>query len=309
MSEEQFMARQKELIEAGEYAEFLWNWGADASRSAEFKQRAFSAYTPDKHDVIVATYPKSGTTWMMQMAHLIAFNGEAEFGHQYDVIPWPDKLVPLPDNIELTDRSVVEASPNRLRVIKSHLEAEYIPYNSDAKTICVIRDPKDTLVSMSVFENGFNEMLFGAKVPLHAWVEAFQTDRFMYQPWPEFTDSWWQLRHRDNVFVITYEEMKADSIGTIKRVAEFMGVILSSDQVAQVQEKTSFTYMKKNEHLFSQPAWGEGNVQLVRSGKSGASKEVLSLEQQQQIDAFCLREFDRIGSDFPYREKFPVAVS
>jgi len=205
--------------------------------------------------------------------------------------------------------SVTDGSPTGLHVIKSHLEAEYIPYTPEAKYISIIRDPKDLLVSAAIFENGFNKLLFGDIVPIDAWVESFQSDQFMYQSWPAFIHSWWALRERENVLILTFEEMKMDSASVIQRMADFLEISLTPEQFAKVAEKTSFDYMKANDHLFSQPAWEEGHVPLVREGKSGNSKELLSLEQQQQIDAFCLRELERIGSDFPYREKFDLAAS
>ncbi len=298
-----FLEEQKQLLDTQNYQEYLWRWGEDMSHSAEFKREAFLGYEPGKQDVIVSTYPKSGTTWMLQLAHQISFLGEGDFEHQYDVMPWPDKLIPL-NNIELDDMSVEEASPSNLRIIKSHLEAEYVPYNPEAKYISVIRDPKDMLVSMILFENGFNELLCGGSVPVDAFVQSFKSERFQYQSWPAFIDSWWALRERENVFLVTFEDMKADPIGLISRVANFLGVELTPPQMLKVAEKTSFAYMKTNDHKFAQPAWDSGIVPLVRSGKSGNAKELLSAEQQQQIDEFCVQELVRLGSDFPYQETY-----
>ena len=102
----------------------------------------------------------------------------------------------------------------------------------------------------------------------------------------------------------TFEAMKADPAGTINRVAKFLGVDLTTSQFEKVSEKTSFAYMKENDDKFSQPAGDTGNVSLVRSGKSGNAKELLSAEQRQEIDEFCLGELTKKGSDFPYREKY-----
>ena len=303
-----FIEKMQALFEAGDYGKILTAWGAETSNSAAFKAQAFAGYTQSKHDVIVSTYPKTGTTRMLQMAYQIVWLGDGEFEHQYDVVPWPDKLIPLETNIALDDMSVAETSPTGLRVIKSHLEAEFVPYTSEARYISVLRDPKDMLVSMVLFENGFNETLFGDAVPVDAFVNSFQSGTFMYQPWPEFIDSWWKLGDRENVLVVTYEDMKADSTAMIQCVANFLGVELGEKQLAKVAEKTSFAYMKANEHKFAQPAWEEGNIELVRSGQSGNAKELLSLEQQQEIDAYCLEQLERIGSTFPYREKFPVTL-
>ena len=298
-----FLEAQKQLLQSKRYSEYLWQWGEEMSHSTAFKKAAFANYKPCQHDVIVSTYPKSGTTWMLQMAHQISFLGDGGFNHQYDVMPWPDKLIPL-DNIELDDMSVAEASPSKLRVIKSHLEAEFIPYSPEAKYISVIRDPKDMLVSMVMFENGFNELLCGGSVPIDAFVKSFQTDRFQYQSWPAFINSWWEMQEKENVLVTTFEEMKANPAGTINRVAKFLDVSLTTPQFEKVSEKTSFAFMKENGDKFSQPAGDTGNVPLVRSGKSGNAKELLSAEQRQEIDEFCLCELMKMESDFPYREKF-----
>lgn len=302
---DEFMEKMKQLFEAGQYTEILKTWGADTSNSDWFKRNAFGDYRPGKQDVIVATYPKSGTTWAIQIVHQIASHGEGEFEHIDQVVPWPDKLVPMA-NIEIDDLSIADASPTGLHVIKSHLEPGYVPYAPEAKYISIIRDPKDTLVSMIHFENEFNRLLFEGIVPVEVWVEAFQTKNFMFQPWPMFINDWWKLGKLENVMVLTYEEMKADSVGIVQRIADFVGVNLTSEQLDKVIEKSSFSYMKANDHKFAPPAWELGHVPLVRSGKSGSAKELLSMEQQAQIDAFCQRELERLGSDFPYSERFRI---
>src|SRR5262245_22371972 len=50
----------------------------------------FRRYVPTTHDVFVATYIKSGTNWMMQIAHQLAWHGKADFEHIHCVVPWPD---------------------------------------------------------------------------------------------------------------------------------------------------------------------------------------------------------------------------
>ena len=55
--------------------------------SEKVKRKAFRGYTPTEHDVFVATFGKSGTNWMMQIAQQIAYRGEAEFEHIHHVVP------------------------------------------------------------------------------------------------------------------------------------------------------------------------------------------------------------------------------
>ena len=52
--------------------------------------KVFESYEPTAHDLFVSTFAKSGTNWMMQIAHQTAFRGAAEYAHIHDVICWPD---------------------------------------------------------------------------------------------------------------------------------------------------------------------------------------------------------------------------
>ena len=46
-----------------------------------FKRGAFGDYRPGKQDVVIATYPKSGTTWAMQIVYQISFYGDGDLEH------------------------------------------------------------------------------------------------------------------------------------------------------------------------------------------------------------------------------------
>ena len=304
MSEEdEFMESMKGLFAEQRFNEILDAWGADTSRSADFKAAAFAGFTPTESDVIISTYPKSGTTWAMQIAYQVGYLGAGEFEHIDDVVPWPDKLIPM-ENPEVADVAHLAESPTGIHVIKSHLETEFVPINDDGRYISIIRDPKDLLVSVIHFENGFNELLFGDIVPADAFAEMFTTDRFIYQQWPAFIDSWWKLRDRDNVLVMLYEDMRSDGEAAVDTIAEFLGVELTKDQRASVIEKSGFEWMKANDHRFAPPAWDEGSVSLVRSGKTGSGKQGLTPEQRESIDSWCLAELERLGSDFPFAERY-----
>src|SRR5713101_6542289 len=50
----------------------------------------FRHYVPGKQDVFVMTYAKSGTNWMMQIAHQLIHHGKGEYDHIHDLVPWPD---------------------------------------------------------------------------------------------------------------------------------------------------------------------------------------------------------------------------
>ncbi len=86
----------------------------------------FAGYVPSTHDVFIATYAKSGTNWMMQIAHQLIHHGKGEFDHIHDVVPWPDaKLMSqmLRDYaIPLEQATEWQTAPERKRVIKTHFD-------------------------------------------------------------------------------------------------------------------------------------------------------------------------------------------
>eukprot|EP00965_Chrysotila_dentata_P247559 6207816-Pleurochrysis_carterae.AAC.2 len=46
------------------------------------------AFVPRPDDVFIVTYPKCGTTWMMQIVHTLRSGGDMDFGEITEVVPW-----------------------------------------------------------------------------------------------------------------------------------------------------------------------------------------------------------------------------
>jgi hypothetical protein len=275
--------------------------------------KVFEGYEPTTHDVFVSTFSKSGTNWMMQIAHQIAFRGDGEYAHIHDVICWPDmgpkrsKRIAIP----LNDERVQQVSPTGLRVIKTHLSANYVPYSDKARYLVVIRDPKEVFVSSYFFAGG----AAGPLMPKpDVWFDLFLTDNFPMDfgnTWAEHTASYWALKDKPNVLVLLFRDMKKDLPGAIRKVADVMGVHLSDAELNAVLEKSTFAYMSSIEDKFTPMPkgtlpWGDG-LKMMRAGKSGNAKELLTPEQQKRIDAHFEQAFSRLGSDFPYREYFALA--
>ena len=47
---------------------------------------------------------------------------------------------------------------------------------------------------------------------------------------------------------------------------------------------------------------------MIRQGKQGGSSELLTRDQQRQIDAYCMGGLKRLGSDFPYEQFCDIAT-
>lgn len=269
--------------------------------------KAFAGYTPTEHDVFVCSYFKSGTTWTMHIAFQVAELGRGEFEDILDVIPWAD-CPNQETTIALADPRPMQRSRSGLRVIKTHARAQFVPYHEDAKYICVVRDPKDVIVSGYHF---FGAMLLGPLMPsVDTWVRHCTSDQSVFHPWHEFTAGYWNWRHRPNVLFLTYEAMQDDPVGTIRRIAELMEVNLTDEEVERVRHLTSFQHMKAIDHKFypgEVTPFARPGGAMIRSGRKGSSAELLTPAQQAQIDSWCKQGLARIGSTFPYDEYFGAA--
>ena len=284
-----------------------------AARTAQQKKmfaekNPFRGYVPSKQDVFVATYAKSGTNWMMQIAHQLIWHGMAEFEHIHSVVPWPDTQVMAGSMmkhyaIPLADARDWEASPERKRVIKTHFDWELLPYSEQARYIMVIRDPKDIFVSSYFF---LKDGILGPAMPsVDTWYKLFMSEGVMIGgPWAVSTAGYWAQRHRPNVLIASFKSMKRDLKGMVRKVAQFLDIQVPESVMDIVCEKSSFGYMKGIDHKFRMgkliPWRPEGA--MMRKGTQGGSSELLTRERQREMDAYFKAELKRLGSDFPYDE-------
>lgn len=267
------------------------------------KKNPFGGYVPGEHDVIVATYAKSGTNWMMQIVHQLAFHGMAEFEHIHCVVPWPDYPPQMGQYaIPVEDNSVWMAAPEKKRAIKTHLNWDLIPYSEQARYIMVIRDPKDVFVSNYHFSKG----IFAGMLPsLETWYRLYLSGKLpVGGSWAVNAAGYWAQRHRPNIRVLSFKSMKRDLPGTVRRVAEFMKVHASDAELQEVCHKASFEYMKTIDAKFgvwNMIPWNAAST-MIRRGAQGGSAELLTRDQQREIDNRFQAELRSLGSDFPYEE-------
>ncbi|MEO1933389.1 MAG: sulfotransferase domain-containing protein, partial [Myxococcales bacterium] len=276
-------------------------------RGTKLKKKAFKGYQPTEHDVFVATFAKSGTNWMMQIAQQISHRGDAEFEHIHAVVPWPDAFTPGP--IALRDAGPMEDSPTGLRIIKTHLETEFVPYEEKATYLTVLRDPKEVLVSAYYFLGGMLGVL--SHVTIDDWYELAIAPGGLIESWCIHAASFWDWRDRPNVLVLNFREVKRDPRRSIERVAAIMGVELTEAQQNKLIERASIDYMNAQESQFAPPqalfADKSKPTLMIRRGASGGSEELLSRRQQAGIDRVCQAELRKIGSDIPYAGEFGLS--
>jgi len=272
-------------------------------RMNQHADSAFNGYTPVANDIFAAAYFKAGTNLLMHLCYQISEEGDGEFDHIQDVMPWPDAAQPK-FWMNLFDQSAYQSRTGR-RVIKTHLPATKVPIDDLAKYIVVTRDPKDCAASGYYY---FRSLIFGPKAaPPSIWLDHMMSPKAPFGRWDVFTASWFKLRHQSNVLFLRFESMKHNPVATVETIADFLNISLSSEAVEKVVQKTSFQAMKANNHRFypaTQSMWTSSSGSIIRKGQSGDGEVLFDAEHLRKFDANMEAGLKALGSDFPYAQHY-----
>jgi hypothetical protein len=242
-------------------------------------------------DIWISAPVKSGTNWTMNIVHQLLTGGDASFDSIYSVVPWPSFVErPGQPPQEILDR--IEAMPaSRRRAIKTHAAPPEMPFikagtGKDVKYLVVCRNPEEAVVSFKIFLDQHTDAFYDLwKVPRPAMTRpdfgAFYREVFdprgMQGMLFGFVASWWPLRHEKNVRLMHFADMKRDQRGSIREIADFLGIAPSTAAWAKIDEYTSFDWMKRNEQKFdtlpNTPVRVLEPGGMMRKGKAGASRE------------------------------------
>lgn len=211
----------------------------DLARVASFA-RGVAEFRVRPDDVFVCTYPRSGTTWVQYMLHLLTRQGqEADFEHVSQVCPWFERSLAV-GALRATD---LRALPSP-RVFKSHLPHAWLP--GGARYIYVERDAMD--VAASYFH--FYRSHLGYQEDQDTFLRRFVKGDLQYRAWFDHVVGWRRRAHDPAVCLLRYEEMLGDAGAALARVARFLGLPLSVDLRALILERSAFEAMKAQEHRF-----------------------------------------------------------
>lgn len=219
-------------------------------------------------DIYVASYPRSGTTWVQMLLVELFFGGEPRFDHLSDVSPFLD--IALRNQIDL-DRL---GSP---RILKTHLSFRQIG-GRPGRYLYVMRDGRDVLVSYFHFWRAYG----GYEGQFAAFFEDFVSGRVQYGSWFKHVASWTEHKHDSNLLLVHYEDLLSRFDETVETIAVHCGVVLTPRALADMSRFCGLGFMKRHEGRFAPaPRLGGSIVPtgFIRNGKSGGWKDYLSPEQ------------------------------
>ena len=271
-----------------------------------FDSRHWNDFVFRDGDIVIATYAKSGTTWVQQIVGQLIFNGREDMAVQ-QLSPWYDMRVLAPGV-----REAVAAQAHR-RFLKTHLPLDALVFSPRARYIYVARDGRDTAWSFhhhhinqtdeafalynAGLPEGFPVMERGTEDPLEFYRAWFARNGFPVWPFWENVRSWWQARHLPNVLLVHFNDLKADLPGSIRRIAAFLDIAPDEDSFARIVAHCSFDYMKGHAAQAAPQggsSWKGGAGTFMNKGTNGRWRDRLSAAD---VAAYEARAVAELGPD------------
>src|ERR1700687_5432529 len=201
-------------------------------------KHAFGLHRPGRRlpmrpdEMLLASYPKSGTTWLrFLIANLRHPDREVGYGNLHHLIL----------DLEVSVERDFDRAP-RPRIIKTHgsFDPRY------RRVIYMVRDPRD--VALSHYEHLRKLRRTDDEFPMEDFIQRFlaggdtasRVSTAHTGSWGENAGSWLATRSRHSGFLLVrYEDLLDGTTRELMRVADFAGLPATPERISQAIERSS----------------------------------------------------------------------
>ena len=267
----------------------------------------------------LASYPKSGNTWLRMFLKSYYQKSKSEFKLEdtvYDDFQskgFPSLSILKHFNIDYYKFSEIVKNwelmqdyinlNNRINFVKTHNSMCTIgPYKFTSKKntvggIYLVRDPRDVLVSYSHhvglnYETAFKHMSSSDNY------ESTETHKIsLLGSWADHYNSWKNYKS-NKVLIIKYEDMVSDEFNTFYKIINYLNQIadteINEDKLREALKKTKFDELQKMEKKQGFIEKGKGKL-FFRKGKTGSWKDELSVNLIKKVEKAFYKEMIELG--------------
>lgn len=248
---------------------------AKTQKAINWFRLRYLEFVPRADDVFIATYPRSGTTWMQMILYQLTTDGDMDIPHINQHSPWFEHSRRWGRGFEMLPPP---------RVFKTHLLYDELP-KGPCKYIYVARNGRDVAVS---YYHLYRSHL-GFRGTFDEFFDRFMAGKVDFGSWFDHVSNWWAQRDNPKVLLLRYEDLLRDLGAGVRRIIGFCELDLEPERIPAILERCSFTFMKKHEdqfdhltgELFEQ---GKRLRSFLRHGRSEGWKGELSAPQQERFD-------------------------
>ncbi|KAI4323587.1 hypothetical protein L6164_023181 [Bauhinia variegata] len=232
-------------------------------------------------DIVVASIPKSGTTWLKALTFAIVNRHRFASSKNHSLLTFnPHDLVPFFE-YKLYEKNQVPDLSNlpEPRLFSTHVPFPSLPSSmkkSNCKIVYICRNPFDTFVSSWHFSNKIKPGS-SPQLTLEETFELYCKGVVGFGPfWTHMLGYWKESLERPNkVLFLTYEDLKRDIYSHLKRMAKFLDCPFTLEEerggvIEELIELCSFEKMKELEvNKSGKSIKNFENKNLFRKGEIG----------------------------------------
>ncbi|XP_028290602.1 cytosolic sulfotransferase 3-like [Gouania willdenowi] len=239
-------------------------------------------------DILIATYPKAGTTWVSYILDLLYFS-KMSCQRQttvpiYDRVPFLEIAVPA----LVSGKDMADHLPTSPRLIKTHFPVQFVPksfWEQNCRIVYVARNAKDSVVSYYHFD--CMNKVQPDPGDWSSFLQRFIQGKMVFGSWYDHVNGWWKKKQTSSrIHYMFYEDMVENTGQEIDKLCSFLGVSPTPEEKNSISVRSQFDSMKKDQMANnSTNAVMDFNVSpFMRKGKVGDWKNHFTVAQNQDFD-------------------------
>jgi aryl sulfotransferase len=211
-------------------------------------------------DIVVSATVKTGCGWIEELVSnilrtlIIPDYDEESFPGVLVRSPWIDSKSP-PEGVTA---AVMRGQLGR-RCMKTHLALDALPFSPDVRYICLVHNLNDVMSSHE-FSEGLNDTstkLVRSYSPVVSASDkqtcvqendAGKVDSDNLGAYWHFVATWMSYKHLSNVLLVHCDHIKGNPKSEARRIAEFLGVSLSENDLDMIVHQSSIAFKKEFHH-------------------------------------------------------------
>lgn len=231
-------------------------------------------------DAFLASWPRSGNTWLRYMV------AQALWPQTQWDLPMLDRAMPSISNTNIS-KLLRQMDPDKPRIFKSH--DAFRQYVLNGKVVYIIRNGRDSLLSMYHYRKQMDSL----SIPLSDFLHKSLAGEYRWGAWHTHVEAWYAQKDHPNVQIIRYEDLRNDTVGTLRQILSFFNHPRDEETLANAVKQVTVARVDSG---FSKYA-ANRNHQFTagRINTNASEKDSFSADDEAYFQQVCGQAMNTLG--------------